>query len=250
MMTEPVLVVENLCKSFGAVTASDGLNLSLRPGEIHAIIGPNGAGKSTAIHQLSGETPSDSGRIVFLGQDITHWPAHRRARAGMARSYQVTQLFQQMTVRENIAMAVQAADRHHFRFWRKAATDPRLNRPVETLLTSLELTDLADRRIAEIAHGQQRQVELALGLALQPKLLLLDEPMAGMSSSETHEMANRLERLRGQMTVVLVEHDMDVVFRLADRISVLVKGQVICTDTPEAVRQNPRVQQAYLGDGQ
>lgn len=248
-MTDCVLRVAQLRKHFGAVTASDGLDLCLYAGEIHALIGPNGAGKSTAIHQLSGELAADSGRILFQGQDITNWPAYRRAQAGMTRSYQVTRLFLEMTVRDNIAMAVQAADRHHFRFWTPAATDPELSAQSHAILQTMDLMDIADVRVSEIAHGQQRQVELALGLALQPTLLLLDEPMAGMSSSETHEMADRLERLRGQMTLLLVEHDMDVVFRLADRISVLVKGQVICTDTPERVRNNPAVQEAYLGDG-
>lgn len=248
-MTESLLCVEQLCKAFGAVTASDGLNLNIGHGEIHALIGPNGAGKSTAIHQLSGEMAADSGRILFQGEDITHWPAYRRAQAGIARSYQVTRLFQDMTVRDNIAMAVQAADSHHFRFWTPAATDPMLTDAASAVLHSTDLVDIADVRVSEIAHGQQRQVELAVGLALKPKLLLLDEPMAGMSSSETHEMADRLERLRGHTTLLLVEHDMDVVFRLADRISVLVKGQVICTDTPDNVRNNTAVQMAYLGDG-
>ena len=248
-MTEPLLQVRKLCKSFGAITASDGLDLTIIPGEIHALIGPNGAGKSTAIHQLSGETKADSGSIHFAGQNITDWPAHRRTKAGIARSYQITRLFQALTVRDNLAIAVQAADRHHFRFWRPAADDPTLTEPVNALMDSLGLHLIADQRISEIGHGQQRQVELAMGLALQPQLLLLDEPMAGMSSSETQHMAQQLERLRGRITLLLVEHDMDVVFRLADRISVLVKGQVICTDTPDAVRQNPTVQAAYLGDG-
>lgn len=248
-MTENLLRVERLCKAFGAVTASDGLNLNIHHGEIHALIGPNGAGKSTAIHQLSGEMAADSGRILFQGEDITHWPAYRRAQAGIARSYQVTRLFQDMTVHDNIAMAVQAADAHHFRFWAPAATDLALCDATSAVLQSMGLMHLSNVRVSEIAHGQQRQVELAVGLALKPRLLLLDEPMAGMSSSETHEMADRLERLRGHTTLLLVEHDMDVVFRLADRISVLVKGQIICTDTPDKVRRNAAVQAAYLGDG-
>jgi branched-chain amino acid transport system ATP-binding protein len=248
MQSEPVFVVDRLNKHFGAIAASHDLSLSIMPGEIHALIGPNGAGKSTAIHQFSGELQPDSGQILFEGQDITHWSADMRARGGIARTYQITSLFPEMSVRDNLAMAIQSRDRHHFRFWSDASTDPQFNQTVERLLAQHELSEIASVSVAQLAHGQQRQVELALGLALEPRLLLLDEPMAGMSRTESLEMADRIERLRGSMAVILVEHDMDVVFRLADRISVLVKGEVICTDQPDAVRANPAVRDAYLGE--
>lgn len=248
MMNRALFVVENLTKNFGAITASNGLNLEVVEGEIHALIGPNGAGKSTAIHQLSGEIGPDSGRIFFRGEEITRWSADQRARRGIARTYQITSLFPALSVRDNLAMAVQSRDTHHFRFWRQASKDPALRKTVDQLLDAHELMDIAELRVANLAHGQQRQIELALGLALNPKVLLLDEPMAGMSRTESLEMAERIDRLRGSIAVVLVEHDMDVVFRLADRISVLVKGEVICTDLPEAVRANPIVRDAYLGE--
>jgi branched-chain amino acid transport system ATP-binding protein len=248
MMNRALFVVENLTKNFGAITASNGLNLEVVEGEIHALIGPNGAGKSTAIHQLSGEISPDSGRIFFRGEEITRWSADQRARRGIARTYQITSLFPALSVRDNLAMAVQSRDTHHFRFWRQASKDPTLRKTVDQLLDAHELMDIAEFRVANLAHGQQRQIELALGLALNPKVLLLDEPMAGMSRTESLEMAERIDRLRGSIAVVLVEHDMDVVFRLADRISVLVKGEVICTDLPQAVRANPIVRDAYLGE--
>jgi len=247
-MNRALFVVENLTKNFGAITASNGLNLEVVEGEIHALIGPNGAGKSTAIHQLSGEISPDSGRIFFRGEEITRWSADQRARRGIARTYQITSLFPALSVRDNLAMAVQSRDTHHFRFWHRASKDPALRKTVDQLLDAHELMDIAELRVANLAHGQQRQIELALGLALNPKVLLLDEPMAGMSRTESLEMAERIDRLRGSIAVVLVEHDMDVVFRLADRISVLVKGEVICTDLPQAVRANPIVRDAYLGE--
>jgi branched-chain amino acid transport system ATP-binding protein len=248
MTDKPLFVVENLTKSFGAITASNGLCLAIEPGEIHALIGPNGAGKSTAIYQLSGELNPDSGRILFKGEDITAWAADQRARRGIARTYQITSLFPALSVSDNLAMAVQSRDTHHFRLWRPASRDPSLRVAVNRLLEEHELTAIAEQRVANLAHGQQRQLELALGLALRPEILLLDEPMAGMSRTESLEMAERINRLRGSIAVILVEHDMDVVFRLADRISVLVKGEVICTDLPDAVRANPIVRDAYLGE--
>lgn len=247
-MSDPILEVIELTKSYGAVTASDGLTLSVRRGEIHALIGPNGAGKSTAIGQLSGEIRPDSGRVRFEGHDVTHMPTYKRALMGLQRSYQITSLFQNMTAEDNVAMAVQAQQGHSFQFWSRARKDATLRQPARLALRRVGLDGKADMAVTELAHGEQRQLELAMVLSAGPTLLLLDEPMAGMGQSESRAMVETLLSLKGEIGILLVEHDMDVVFALADVISVLVKGSVLITGTPEEVRANKEVRLAYLGD--
>lgn len=247
-MSDPVLEVIELTKSFGAVAASDGLTFSVRRGEIHALIGPNGAGKSTAIGQLSGEIKPDSGRVRFDGRDVTHMPTYKRALLGLQRSYQITSLFPDFTAEDNVAMAIQAQQGHSFQFWSRARRDPTLRQPARLALKRVGLEDKAGLKVTELAHGEQRQLELAMVLATGPSMLLLDEPMAGMGQSESLAMMEILRPLKGEVAILLVEHDMDVVFALADVVSVLVKGQVLMTGTPDEVRRDPDVRAAYLGD--
>lgn len=248
-MTEPILKVTDLNKAFGAVRASDHLSFSVRRGEIHALIGPNGAGKSTAIGQLSGEVVADSGRVEFDGRDISHLKTYQRAQLGLQRSYQVTSLFPAFTAEDNIALAVQAGQGHSFRFWASARRDTALREPARAALRRMGLEDKRDLRVTQLAHGEQRQLELAMALATEPSMLLLDEPMAGMGQSESAAMTEAIRGLKGDVSVLLVEHDMDVVFALADVVSVLVKGAVLMSGTPEEVRNDPEVRRAYLGDG-
>lgn len=248
MNVEPMLTIEGLVKAFGALRATDGLDLDVRSGELHALIGPNGAGKSTLMKQLSGEILPDSGRILFEGKDITHVPAHERAHLGFARSYQITSIFPDYTALENVAMAVQARQGHSFRFFRRAAGDAELEAPARAALDMVRLGDFADRPVHSLAHGQQRQLEIAMALALQPKILLLDEPMAGMGPEESAFIVELLTRLKGRMTILLIEHDMDAVFALADRITVLVYGRAIACGMPDAIRNDPAVREAYLGE--
>ncbi|NQW02034.1 MAG: ABC transporter ATP-binding protein [Rhodospirillales bacterium] len=244
----PLLDVQGLVKSFGALRASDGISLDVRAGEIHAVIGPNGAGKTTLINQLSGEMAPDGGQILFDGMNVTAMDVARRARMGLARSYQITSIFPEFTALENLAMAVQSGLGHHFRFWRNAKTDPARIAPAMEGLRRVELEAVAHSMAGELAHGQQRQLELAMALATGPKLLLLDEPMAGMGPEESRRMTDILLPLKGRVSILLVEHDMDVVFALADRITVLVLGKPIATDTPARIRANPDVRAAYLGE--
>jgi branched-chain amino acid transport system ATP-binding protein len=248
-MADPILEVIELTKSFGAVAASDGLTFSVRRGEIHALIGPNGAGKSTAIGQLAGEIRPDSGRVRFDGHDVTHMPVYRRALMGLQRSYQITSLFPEFTAEDNVALAIQAQQGHSFQFWSPARRDPTLREPARLALRRVGLEDKADLKVSELAHGEQRQLELGLALATGPAMLLLDEPMAGMGQSESLRMMEILRPLKGEVSMLLVEHDMDVVFSLADTVSVLVKGAVLVTGTPDEVRDHPEVRRAYLGDG-
>lgn len=247
-MTDPVLEVIELTKSFGAVTASDGLTFSVKRGEIHALIGPNGAGKSTAIGQLSGEIAPDSGRVRFNGHDVTHMPIYRRAQLGLQRSYQITSLFPDFTAEDNVAMAIQAQQGHSFQFWTRARRDQTLRQPARLALKCVGMEDKAHLKVTALAHGEQRQLELAMALATGPTMLLLDEPMAGMGQSESLAMMEILRPLKGEVGILLVEHDMDVVFALADVVSVLVKGAVLMTGAPDEVRANADVRRAYLGD--
>jgi branched-chain amino acid transport system ATP-binding protein len=246
-MTKPLLNVIGLQKHFGGVTATNDVSLDVLPGETHAIIGPNGAGKTTLIAQLSGQLAPDSGSIVFNGMDITRLAAHRRAHIGIARSFQITSLFMDMTVLDNVALAVQAHHGHSFRLWRPAGNDETLRKPARALLQTVGLQDFTEWKVENLSHGDRRQLELAMALAGEPKLMLLDEPMAGMGSEETARMIEILKSLKGQ-SILLIEHDMDAVFALADRISVLVYGQIIATDTPDAIRANNDVRRAYLGE--
>ena len=242
------LVIHRLVKRFGGLVATDHVSLEIHPGEIHALIGPNGAGKTTLINQLSGDLPSDEGRIEFDGRDMTREPAHRRALAGMARSYQITSVFPEFTVLQNVAMAVQAHAGHSFRFWRPAMAEPALVTPALEALDLVGMAAMKDRPVAALAHGQRRQLEIAMTLATGARLLLLDEPMAGMSHAESEEVVALLRKLKGRCTIVLVEHDMDAVFALADRITVLVYGRPIASGTPEQIRASAEVRTAYLGE--
>jgi len=246
-MAEPLLTAQELTKTFGALKATDELSLEIQSGEIHAMIGPNGAGKTTAIGQLSGELKSDAGTIFFAGRDITRLPMHKRAHLGLARSFQITSIFLNFTAQDNVAMAIQAHDGHSFRFWKPARTDSKLQGPACEVLDKVGLAHRAEIVAANLSHGEQRQLELAMALATNPSLLLLDEPMAGMGIEDSSQMIDLLKSLKGDVTILMVEHDMDAVFALADRITVLVYGKTIATGTPERIHTDPAVRQAYLG---
>jgi branched-chain amino acid transport system ATP-binding protein len=243
-----MLEVTALTKSFGALRATDGVTLKVEEGETHAIIGPNGAGKTTLIGQLAGDLRPDTGTIRFAGDDVTALPAPRRARRGLARSFQITSIYRDFTALQNVALAVQAHSGHSFRFWRPAHEDATLLGPARRVLEEVGLEKRVDVTAANLSHGEQRQLEVAMALATKPRLLLLDEPMAGMGIEESQRMIAFLSTLKRKQTIVLVEHDMDAVFRLADRISVLVYGRVIATDVPEKIKLNEEVRRAYLGE--
>jgi branched-chain amino acid transport system ATP-binding protein len=242
-----LLAVRGLGKRFGGIVATDALDLDVIAGEIHAIIGPNGAGKTTLISQLSGALRSDAGSIRLRDEDITRLSAHDRVRRGVARSFQVTNVFRSMSAVDNVALAVQAGDGTSFGFWRRVASEVHLFERARELLRRVGLHDRAGIVAGLLAHGEQRQLEVALALATGPSLLLLDEPMAGMGPEESARMVELIASLRGELTIVLVEHDMDAVFRLADRISVLVYGRLLATGSAEAIRANDDVRRAYLG---
>jgi len=246
-MVEPLLSVRGLMKHFGGIVATDSVDLDVLPGEIHAVIGPNGAGKTTLVAQLSGMLRPDGGRIVFRGEDISRLPAPARSRRGLARSFQITSVFKDFTALDNVAMAIQAHAGHSFRFWKPARQDPALREPAAAVLARVELADRADVLADNLAHGEKRQLEIAMALATEPRLLLLDEPMAGMGSEESQRTIEFLADLKGDQSILLVEHDMDAVFALADRISVLVYGRVIASGTADEIRADEEVQQAYLG---
>jgi branched-chain amino acid transport system ATP-binding protein len=247
-MSDALLQVEGLCKSFGALRATDQVTLDVRPGETHAIIGPNGAGKTTLIGQLAGNLRPDAGRIRFAGEDITALAAPARSRKGLARSFQITSIYREFTALDNVALAVQAHAGHSFRFWRPARAEAQLRDPARAILEEVGLGGRADVLAANLAHGEQRQLEIAMVLATRPRLMLLDEPVAGMGTDESQRMVRFLGTLKGRRTMILVEHDMDAVFTLADRISVLVYGRIIASGTPEEIRANPEVRSAYLGE--
>lgn len=247
-MSEPILKVSGLNKSFGGVTATDNLDFDVLPGEIHAVIGPNGAGKTTFVAQLAGMLKPDSGQIIFNGQDIGNMSAPQRSHAGLARSFQITSVFRDFTALENVALSIQAHAGHSFRFWKRAATDPALTEPAHKMLTDVGLGDRALVLAGNLAHGEQRQLEIAMALATGPKMLLLDEPTAGMGTEESERMRQFLDRLKGEYSMLLIEHDMDTVFSLADRVTVLVYGRAIATGTPTEIRNNDEVRAAYLGE--
>ncbi len=246
-MPEALLEIRDLTKRFGGLTATDRASLTVLRSEIHALIGPNGGGKTTLIHQISGALRPDAGTIRFAGIDVTRMPMHRRVRAGLARSYQVTNIFARCTVLENVALAVQARSGSSLEFWKPLAADDAIFGEALALIEAIGLSAKADAPGAQLAHGEQRRLEVALALATRPALLLLDEPMAGLGPEESEGMVELLQRLKQSTTLLLVEHDMDAVFRLADRISTLVFGKVIATGTPEEVRAHPEVRKAYLG---
>ena len=247
-MAEPLLALRALRKAYGALVVTDDVSLSVQPGELHAIIGPNGAGKTTLIHQISGTLPSDSGSILFDGEDITHLSMPQRVRRGLARSFQITSILPGFSALENVALAVQARSGSSFRFFGKASQEKALNEPAMECLSQVGLSARAHIPAGLLSHGEKRQLELAIGLATRPKLLLLDEPLAGTGHDESRRVTETLRRLKSHLTIVLIEHDMDAVFSLADRVSVLVYGRVIATDTPERIRANPEVRAAYLGE--
>ena len=243
-----LLEVRGLAKRFGALQASDGIDLEIREGETHAVIGPNGAGKTTLIAQLAGGIRPDAGTVRFAGEDITALPAHARARRGLARSFQITSIYPEFSALRNVMLAVQARAGHSFRFWKAMSGDEALRAPALALLDEVGLASRAEIQAASLAHGEQRALEIAMALATQPRLLLLDEPVAGMGAEETQRMVAFLSTLKGGKTMLLVEHDMDAVFSLADRVSVLVYGRIIATGTPPEIRANPEVRRAYLGE--
>ena len=247
-MNKALLEVRGLTKSFGALLASDDVNLEVREGETHAIIGPNGAGKTTLISQLAGNLRPDRGRVRFAGEDITALSAPARARRGFARSFQITSIYPDFTALENVMLAVQAHSGSSFRFWRPAREEAALSSPARAILEEVGLSERSDVLAANLAHGEQRALEIATALATRPRLLLLDEPVAGMGAEETQRMIALLSSLKGGKTLILVEHDMDAVFSLADRISVLVYGRIIATGAPEEIRANLEVRRAYLGE--
>ena len=247
-MADPLLRVEKLVRRFGGVIATDHVSLDVAKGELHAIIGPNGAGKTTLISQLTGQLMPNSGTIHFAGADITRLPAFRRSALGLARSFQITSLLPDFTASDNVALAAQAHDGHSFYFWGNARKEKHLRDAARSALKRVGLEARADVPVSELSHGEQRELELAVALATKPQLLLLDEPMAGLGTTESARMVKLLQELRREVTIVLVEHDMDAVFALADRITVLVYGRVIASDVPAAIRQNEEVRRAYLGD--
>ena len=251
MSAAPLLAVRGLMKSFGGLVATDDLWLEVAPGEIHAVIGPNGAGKTTLINQIAGELRSDAGNIELLSQDVTHWPVARRAHLGLGRSYQINSVIGSFSTVENVLLAVQSGPLgggHNFRFWKPATGSGPLIDRVDEILHMVGLHAERDRPAAVLSYGQQRLIELAMALATEPRVLLLDEPMAGLGPVETERMIELLKRLQPHYATLLVEHDMHAVFSLATRVSVLVYGRVLICDVPAVVRASESVREAYLGD--
>ena len=249
-MADALLEIRGLTKSFGGLLATNHVDLTIVAGETHAIIGPNGAGKTTLIAQLAGDLAPDEGTIAFGGRDVTALAAPARSHLGLARSFQITSVFRDFTVLDNVALSVQAHAGHSFRFWGSARRDAALRDPARAALSSVGLDARADVLAANLAHGEQRQLEIAMALATSPRLLLLDEPMAGMGPEESQRMIDFLLTLKGTQTMLLVEHDMDAVFALADRISVMVYGRIIASGAPAEIRENADVREAYLGEDQ
>jgi branched-chain amino acid transport system ATP-binding protein len=247
-VADAVLLIENLRKRFGGLVVTDGVTLEIRPGELHAVIGPNGAGKTTLIHQVSGTLTPDDGRILLNGTDIMPLPPDERAKLGLARSFQITSVLPRFSALENVALAVQARSGSSYRFLRPAANEAALNDAAMAALTEVGLDHRADIVAAHLSHGEKRALELAIALALEPKLLLLDEPMAGTGHEESERIVTVLQKLKGRFAMLLVEHDMNAVFALADRISVLVYGRVLASGTPHEVRNDRAVTEAYLGE--
>ena len=249
-MNAPLLQIERLAKRFGGIVATDDMRLTVMEGELHAIIGPNGAGKTTLIAQLSGQLTPDTGRIRFADADISALPMYQRSALGLARSFQITSLFLDLSVLDNVALAVQARAGHSFRFWRNARLETGLREPARTALARVGLDGRAEWPASALSHGEHRQLELAMALAGQPRMLLLDEPMAGLGPEESARMVEMLRALKKELTILLVEHDMEAVFALADRITVLVYGRVIASGAPSDIRANQQVRDAYLGEAE
>lgn len=247
-MADLALEIVDLMKRFGGLIATDHLSMQVEAGEIHAVIGPNGAGKTTLIGQLTGEIRPDSGRILFAGRDLGSMAVHKRSAIGLARSFQITNILQDFTALQNVALSVQAHQGHSFRFWKPVSRQIELTGPAQEVLDRVGLADRSDVIASSLSHGEQRQLEIAMALATGPKVLLLDEPMAGMGPEDSQRMVEILLSLKGDLTILLVEHDMDAVFALADRITVLVYGRAIATGAPDEIRSNKEVRSAYLGD--
>jgi branched-chain amino acid transport system ATP-binding protein len=247
-MSEPLLQIVGLTKRFGGVVAADAISLDIAHGEFHAVIGPNGAGKTTLISLLAGEIAPQAGTIQFDGADITALPDHRRSWLGVARSFQITSLFGDFTALDNVALAAQAHAGHSFRFWQDARRDETLREQALTALARVGLAERAGMRVDRLSHGEHRQLDIAMALATRPRMLLLDEPMAGMGPEESARMMAMLRELKGNLTILLIEHDMETVFALADRITVLVYGRIIASGDPATVRADAAVREAYLGE--
>jgi len=247
-MNDILLETIQICKSFAALRVTHDVSLAVRHGEMHAIIGPNGAGKTTLIGQITGEIKPDSGRIVFAGHDITAFTTADRARLGLARTFQIISLFDSLTAGGNVVLGGQATEPHNFKFWQPVERNELLWLAARNRLNELGLAERSHVVASYMSHGERRQLELAMALATRPSMLLLDEPMAGLGSEECEAMMDLLARLKGQYTILLIEHDMDVVFSLADRISVLVGGRIIASGTAKEIRRSPEVQAAYLGE--
>jgi branched-chain amino acid transport system ATP-binding protein len=247
-VSSPLLEVEGLSKRFSGIVASDDIQFAVEQGELHAVIGPNGAGKTTLIGQLTGEIRPDSGAIRFAGRDITALPSHRRSLLGLARSFQITSLFLDFTALDNVALAVQAHAGHSFGFWRDVRREAQLREPARAALARVGLSARADTPAYQLSHGEHRQLELAMALATSPRMLLLDEPMAGLGPEESQRAVDMLRTLKGEYTIMLVEHDMEAVFALADRITVLIGGRVLASGSPVAIRADAEVRRAYLGE--
>ncbi|WP_377844566.1 ABC transporter ATP-binding protein [Bosea sp. UC22_33] len=247
-MAEAALALKGLAKSFGALKVTNGVDLTIAPGELHALIGPNGAGKTTLVHQISGTLKPDAGSILFGGQDITRLPPQARARAGLARTFQITSTIASLSALENVALGVQAHSAHPLSLFRDAASDEALNAPAWEALEAVGLAERAHAPAGSLSHGEKRALEIAMALTLQPKLILLDEPLAGVGHEEGERLIALLNSLKGRFAMLLVEHDMSAVFALADRVTVLVYGGVIASGEPAAVRADPAVRQAYLGE--
>ena len=248
MYTSPILKVENLNKSFGGILASRDVNLQVREHEVHAVVGPNGGGKTTFMAQLSGILKPDSGQILFKGRNITPLGTYKRVHIGIASSFQITSIIQPMTMLDNVMLAVQSLQGHSYRFWAPVSADTGMRNTAMKALEQVGLNRQADTIAGKSSHGEQRQLEIAMALALEPDLLLLDEPTSGMSKEESGEMVQLLKKMKGERTILLIEHDMDAVFALADTTSVLVDGHIIATGTSEQIRSDRNVQQAYLGE--
>jgi branched-chain amino acid transport system ATP-binding protein len=247
-MVEPVLALQGLQKNFGGLRVTDDVSLDVRPGEIHAVIGPNGAGKTTLIHQISGFLRPDRGAVRLEGRDVTRLPPDQRARAGLSRSFQITSILPGFATLENVALAVQARSGSSFRFFGRAAAEEALNAEAMAMLSEVGLAERAHVPGGVLSHGEKRALECAIALAMRPKVMLLDEPMAGAGHEEGQRLITLMERLKARIPMLLVEHDMDAVFRVADRVSVLVYGRIIATGTPAEIRANAQVREAYLGE--
>ena len=247
-MSKPLLTVQHLSKSYGAIQATKDFSFSITQGELHALIGPNGAGKTSLVNQLTGDILPDSGTILFNGNNVARVKAHRRARMGIARSFQITHIFEDLTVAENMALSLFAHNGHNFRFWQNAMKTKLLDEKLPEALSRVDLMGKSECKAKALSHGEKRQLEVGMALTGNPKLLILDEPMAGMGPGGTVELARLIQQLKGKITILLVEHDMEVVFALADMVTVLVYGENLLTAPPETIRCDSEVKRAYLGD--